>query len=226
MTIVLTGNISVSGQVVQQYTSKKNRVYRIRPALTCFSGDIVLKSFSAREALARETEVLRILAGKIRVPKILAQLDNCLLLEYLPGTNLAEWLETEENSNCQELAGSVKNRMTELAIWLKGFYQVMAATTGRPMRLGDVNLRNFIVHDALAAVDFEDVQPGNPEEDLGKIAAFVLKYRPENTPWKQQLARFWLAISAELFDVGMEALTREMVRELDLMKIRRNSAEL
>ena len=77
-----------------------------------------------------------------------------------------------------------------------------------------------------AAVDFEDVQPGNPEEDLGEIAAFALMYRPENTPWKQQLVKYWLSISAELFNVEMEALTREMLRELEFMKIRRTSAEV
>ena len=92
---------------------------------------------------------------------------------------------------------------------------------GHPVIMGDVNLRNFVVGDRITGMDFEDVRTGQKREDLGTIAAFILMYAPEQTPWKQELVDIWLDMAGAAFSLPRNELADEMARELQAMAMRR-----
>ncbi len=200
------------------FPSKKNRVQLV----TC--GDettmMVFKQLTDPAKIKREAQILTMLQGKVAVPALLGEHETGLLLEYIPGGTLADWLERAEKENPDSLLPAVQEKMGELLDWLAGFYKVME-NQGQAMIMGDVNLRNFIVGKQLTGIDFEDVKEGLPAEDLGKVAAFILMYAPEGTIWKQKLVDFWLAQAARGFSQDRALLVREMEQELQAMQIRR-----
>jgi hypothetical protein len=207
--------------VVETFTSKKNRVHRVTGIQTGGSAFGVLKEFADARTADKEAGILRMLHGTVAVPAALGQEGSCLLLEYIPGITLADWLEKAEADEPQRITAAVRHRLVQLIDWLQGFYTCLEADMGQTMIMGDVNLRNFVVGDTITGIDFEDVRAGQKKEDLGTIAAFILMYAPEQTPWKQELVDIWLNMAGAAFSLERNELADEMTRALQDMAMRR-----
>lgn len=125
------------------------------------------------------------------VPKMLHSLPGILVMEYLRAPNLLDVLEMQEKNGFDP------------APWraLRGCLRGIHGCTG--MTPEDGNLRNFLWDGGrIAAVDLEHYRCGQPEEAALRIAAFVLEYRPKDTPLKKSiaecLAKEWAFSEAEL----------------------------
>ena len=207
--------------VVETFTSKKNRVHRVAGIPGWGFAWGVLKEFADARTADKEAEILRLLRGQVAVPAVLGQAGSRLLLEYISGITLADWLEEAEAKNPTRITAAVRQRLRQLTDWLRGFYTCLEASMGHPVIMGDVNLRNFVVGDRITGMDFEDVRTGQKREDLGTIAAFILMYAPEQTPWKQELVDIWLDMAGAAFSLPRNELADEMARELQAMAMRR-----
>jgi hypothetical protein len=208
-------------KVLRTFTSKKNQVQLVQEDLDPRRPPRVLKTMADPIRAEREAQILEFLSDRISVPKLLARKDNSLLLEYIPGVTLADWLEQAEKENPNRVTREVEDQLESLLQWLTGFYIALEQGLGKAGIMGDVNLRNFIVGETLTGIDFEEVGDGHPSEDLGKIAAFILMYAPERTPWKLQLVDFWLTRAGQVFSLQRQLLVNEMQKELEAMQIRR-----
>lgn len=217
-----SAKIPSEGIMKKVFNSKKNWVAMVHfPEGIYPHHTVVMKRFTHPENAVREAGVLSRLQGKAAVPRVFACRGTELILEYVPGLTLAEWLEIQEKNYPDTIPPVVDQMLMRLLDWLSCFYAALSEDAGATVVMGDVNLRNFIVGDTLTGIDFEDSAQGNIQEDLGKIAAFILMYRPEKTRWKSALVDHWLAVSSQKFGIPRERIQQEMDAEMERMALRR-----
>jgi hypothetical protein len=176
--------------VKQEFFSIKNQVYLIQDT---DDDEKVLKIFRDRRVLEKEKENLKRFSPTS--PGILAESEESLLLEYIPGRNLLDiYVQLEaDGGDAEALAVQIASILKRLYVLSPGY------------RLGDVNLRNFIQEDKsglLRFVDFEDACLGETEEDAGRMLAFLLTYRPVDTEWKKA---FVICLAERLIQSGQDA---------------------
>jgi hypothetical protein len=194
----------------KKFFSRRNEVY-------LFSGnapDEMLIRFVYKKYISgnrnNELSALTALKGK-RVPRILAQSNSALCLEYIPGLTMLECMETAER-NGESFSGLID----ELLDFLKGFYNMMPGVI-----YGDVNLRNFIAAESgVYGVDLEETQPGRPETDIGRAAAFMLTYKPV-TNYKREAAGYLISSAAKKLSLDISDTEKQKEKELSYMLIRR-----
>lgn len=194
--------------------SKRNKVYRIVED----QGSYILKRFENHENYLREKEILSILkkAG-VRVPTIIKAQDDYLHLEDLGQVNFLDWYEKEEKNKTLDLSMAY-----ELLGWLKDFYSALFDFYGEQLILYDINFKNFIlVDDKIYGIDFEQVQPGNIEEDAGRLTAFALTYDPSMTGWKKNFRNKFIDILSEKLNIEKEKIIGEEGKELKAIEKRR-----
>jgi aminoglycoside phosphotransferase (APT) family kinase protein len=193
----------------RQFTSRKNPVYLVRDA---HGHQFVLKY---SPLASKEVNVLQALRQRgVPVPQVLRKEGECFLMEYIPGPTLCDFLEEQET-----MGRDFQTILHILVLWLHCFYQ---AFPKEGIILGDPNLRNFIFIGCIYGIDFESLCYGRPEEDLGRVCAFLLTYKPAFTPWKKRAA-------AQLWDLGIRELNLDpglalgaLQSELKAMEQRRN----
>lgn len=173
-------------QILKEFKSKKNRVFLIEAfTLDKRSVKLILKKleYSSPDEADRLIELKK--AG-IKVPSLYYSGEDYIVLEYIPGPTLLDYLcYLEEKNTKSSVAMSVFDK---LSCWLKRFY---SCNKSKSYILGDVNYRNFILHqeETIYRVDLEDCRPGDIEEDIGRFCAFGLTYFPEFTDWKMDIYR-------------------------------------
>lgn len=194
--------------------SKKNKVSRI------INGDKthILKTYTKAKNMEKEIEVLKFLNKEdVLAPKILKINEKSIVLEDLgERTLLFAYEEVEKNKE------DYRYLIQGILSCLKDFYKISEIYYERECILSDMNFRNFIVKDKqIYRIDFEDVDFGEKESDLGKLLAFGLTYSPEYTNWKKDFEReFILAIEASgIYD--MESVIAEENLELERIRKRR-----
>ncbi len=217
-----SAKIPAEGIMKKVFSSKKNWVAMVHfPEGIYPHQTVVMKRFTHPVNAVREAGFLDRLRGRAAVPRVFACRGTELILEYVPGLTLAEWLEAQEMNHPDTIPPVVDQMLLKLLDWLSRFYAALSGNEGDTVVMGDVNLRNFIVGDTLTGIDFEDAAAGDIEEDLGKIAAFMLMYRPEKTRWKSALVDRWLAAASQQFDIPRERIQLEMDAEMERMALRR-----
>jgi len=187
----------------------------------------VVKKYSyPQESLSRETEVLtHLYQAGLAVPAIIHAGADHLVMEYIQGLTLLEWLEIEEKKSPDiTIRPEALKLIEKLAHWLKRFYAI-TSLDGNNYILGDVNLRNFIAGDKLYGLDFESRIKGRIEEDLGKLCAFTLTYHPPFTAWKYKLVDSIIEIIPAYLNVPAGSVTLEMSKELAEIAMRRSPIE-
>lgn len=220
--------------IEKKFKSKRNDVYLIT-ASTIPGGDrlfknifcsikeqnrimFILKQFDREELLLKEVKYLQDFSVKdIYVPALYYYKDKQLYLEYIAGKTMLQKIEIAEEKNIEP--SKLTKLLAQFVSWLDSFYLKTGLT------IGDVNLRNFLVSHTTGKVygiDFEDVKEGAIEQDIGKICAFILTYRPEFTPWKKELIKLFLKIIKERVDVDIDLIKNEFIAELKSISIRRN----
>jgi predicted Ser/Thr protein kinase len=176
--------------VKQEFFSIKNRVYLIQDT---DDEEKVLKIFRDRSVLEKEKENLKRFSPIS--PRVLDESEESLLLEYIPGRNLLDiYVQLEADG------GDAGALLEQIASVLERLYVLSPG-----YRLGDINLRNFILEDKsglLRFVDFEEACLGQTEEDVGRMLAFLLTYRPVDTEWKRD---FVIRLAERLIQSGQDA---------------------
>lgn len=216
----------VSYQLEKRFYSKKNEValYSFCDAKNNLKKWVV-KHFSSPRRCRKEAKVLKILSSSgLAVPGIIYSTNHCIIMEYIQGETLLAWLEKSEQT-AAPVAGTT-GLLTALASWLQDAYQALHRAYGHSMILGDVNLRNFVLSECIYGLDFEECRAGSPEEDLGRLCAFVLTYNPGFTLWKYRfVAAIKNVIAAEL-NLSWQRVFTEMLKELEQMSKRRNEQNM
>ena len=196
--------------ILRQYKSRRNRAVLVQTE----KGTAVVKTFSAEEAFQKELQIYeRLRNTDIPCAQVLSVRDNMLMLSCLPGKNLVECLQQQE-----ERKQPLWDVWDQLAAWLISFHR----QTGLGMT--DVNLRNFIYDEntkTLYGLDFEECSPCDISIPAARAAAFIRTYKPENTPLKQEISRYLLRRFAEEYEMEVEALTAESARQEAILLTRR-----
>lgn len=192
---------------------RKYKSFRNHVSVMQGEESLVVKTFQEEAAFQREWQVYRLLQQKLPCARVIRAQDRTLVLSRLPGENLVDHLEAQERTGVPQW--DVWNK---LAAWLIRFHQL----TGFPMQ--DVNLRNFLYDETtqtLYGLDFEECEAGSMEVCAAQVAAFVRLYRPENTPMKQKISQYILALFAQNLQMEVEDLYLESVRQEEKLLQRR-----
>ena len=203
------------------FKSRRNRVWR--------EGERVYKKYGQlpgentggplRRA-AYEADMLTYLhCCGVPVPKVYSCAYDLLVMEYIDGITLADFIEQNEAATPKMEAGRLAR---EILHWFDAFYSAMQKGSIR----GDVNCRNFLImqHGNIVGVDFETAHSGYREKDLGRLMAYILTYRPEYTPYKIELSDLLLEGFTAHFGLNPKLAILEKGWELDAMNDRRVSS--
>lgn len=199
----------MSEKIILKYKSRRNDVRLIQNNVERY----VVKSFSMEEDFQKELKIYKMLQ-KIDIPcaKIIMICDKTLLLTELPGENLVDCLEEQENTGY--VNWDIWKKLVE---WLA----VLQKQTGFGMT--DVNLRNFLYDQEskiLYGVDFEECVKTDIITPAASLAAFIRNYFPENTPLKQEISTFILNRFAYIYDLEIDILLCESQKQETLLKER------
>ena len=158
-----------------------------------------------------EASILRELYSHgVAVPNILGRRGNTLLLEYLPGEPLPDWIERGDYDP-EALAHA-------LCDWFAAFYAVMPEGEMR----GDVNGRNFLYDGTkIYSVDFEDRCFGGRAKDAGRLAAYIGTYRTRDPEKQAMLAEAFTRKFAARCECEPAFIFIEQEMELKAMARRR-----
>lgn len=195
--------------------SKRNRVTLVELVHDRERRLAVAKEHASSTAAAAERDrLLHLAAAGLRVPKPYGLRGSVLYLEQIKGPLLVEAVEQQ--------APAPRRWCGPLARWLWQLHSL----EGGPLK-GDVNLRNFILGPGgIWGLDFEELPPGRPEVDLGRICAFILTTRPAFVPGRSQMCRLLLEAYGALAPVGdpwthclleLEAMARRRPGERELI---------
>lgn len=149
--------------IVKQFPSRKNKVCLVDRE----GWRLVLKVYD-NDRCGNEAEVLRAArrAG-IAVPEVVETSDHALLMEFIPGRAVNDYLET----------ASMGEKVLGVAEWLATFHKAFRSGDNVLVR-SDAIFKNFIVSDRIYGIDFELSHMGRPEEDVGEALAYLLDTDP------------------------------------------------
>lgn len=175
--------------------SKKNEVFLIRGEAADGNTLSVVCKLSRKKDPEREFRMLGFLRScRVRVPQPLLCLGNLLVVEYIEGMSLADLFSADRGPENVRVA-------EELSRWLAGLHRITrrqlvgetdfpvgCGDAGDSLLMGDVNLKNFLyAPEGIYGLDFEDYTFGNPLQELGRVAAFILANDPGFQSWKYGL---------------------------------------
>lgn len=170
--------------------SIRNRVWLVE---TDVRPVVVKRSLSGRSPEEFETMLLAKKAG-LAVPYPLYMDNAYLVTEYISGESCSLLVNRMFNARAAEGIGD----------WLGAFHESMESS-GRSLTMCDAVLENFIMHEGTVyGVDLEDAAPGDPMDDLGRMASSILGNEPFFTPIKFDLC-FRMIESYEA-RTGMESM--------------------
>ncbi len=208
----------VEYRAVKEYFSRVNSVFLIE-RLNEKKERLILKDFG------NNSERIRAELNGIKVferisPKIYYSDSRYLVHEYIPGATFLSCFEDAEKTDSDP--GEL---ITHLIEFLKSAYDSAPGYI-----LGDINFNNFIIMEGksetcdpfpISFIDYENVKPGDIEEDLGRIIAFALTYDPPYTEWKQRFAGRFISHSVSILKVSEDKICRHIELEFKAMKTRR-----
>jgi len=204
-------------ELLEQFKSRKNRVYRVRA-----KGEIkVLKIFSSSEALDREYQMLDLLKDRLNIPRIYSvdRRRRMLVMEFIEGENLCDLV----NSTIEHDIADNLRIIEKLARWFSDFHIL---SKDKQMIRGDSILRNFILDckGEIYGVDFEESRKGRAEEDIAEICISILTTDPEFTEGKFELCKRFL--EAYSGDIDLSFLREQLFETLEKFSARRKDVTL
>jgi len=189
---------------MKQFISKRNQIF-LRDGL-------VVKRLTGPEQAVEEAENLfRLYQAGVSVPRVMKQIHNEIIMEYIPGETIPDFLERMEAERDEALLRQTAQR---LFLWFKQFYE--AVDYGRTGEIrGEVNGRNFIIaENRVVSVDFEERAFGKAEQDIGRLLAFIRTYDLAVSV-KRHFSRLFESAVLE----GLRLPAREIHREYRLERI-------
>lgn len=199
-------------KILETYTSRRNCAVLVQRD----GGRLVVKTFASEGSFQKELQIYRLLQHKdLPCAEVIGVDDKTLLLSELPGRNLVECLQQQEQRGLP--LWEVWEKLVE---WIIGFRRC----TGLVMT--DVNLRNFLYDEktkTLYGLDFEECEDCDLLLPAARIAAYIRTYKPENTPLKQEISQYVLNLFAHSCGLNAEMLLLESRRqEAKLLQRRKN----
>lgn len=199
-------------QALGKYKSRRNSARLVQTD----AGRFVVKTFSEKGSFQKELQIYRLLQGKdVPCAKVIRADNKTLVLSELPGQNLVECLQQQEQTGMP-----VWEVWEKLVAWLTAFQR----HTGFVMT--DVNLRNFLYDEKtkiLCGLDFEECGVGSMVIPAARVAAFIRTYKPENTALKQEISQYVLNLFAQSCSLEFDVLFRESRRqEVKILERRKN----
>lgn len=199
-----------NGRKIKRMRSKRNRVELWEDE----SGRrVIKKTYADPMNLQKEKENLARLIG-LRVPKILQEEKDALVLTYLKGECMGDVLQRweREGRDAEEIFCALIDWLEELEGRCQG-------------RLADVNLRNFLWDGSrIYGVDFEEeiTQGENGlEQNFGGILAFYWLHAPEGTAYKKNM----IQKACRLADGRMNVQMVRQAARLEEQRIRARRSE-
>ncbi len=191
----LTRRFALPIQYIVPFTSRKNSVFLVR-----YHGKLaVCKQFNSIESAHKEwTLLFRLKSIGIPAPNPITLFGNWSIREFVDGTPISDLIDMDSHNT---------RWILPLAMWLYSFHRYAN------LKLGDVNLRNFIFQEesrTIYAIDFEDVSQGNPLEDIGDLVVHILTHRPEFTDNKFRMATMLIKSYSELARIDRENIVNEL----------------
>jgi len=210
-------------KVIRLLPGKHNRVYLVQGPRE----QVVLKQFHDPADRQREACWLKQAGEKqLVVPALLARSETTLVLSYFPGHTLLDRLVALERKQVPPQSGPFQHLANCLCTWLQAFYGAFP-TTG----LNDMNWRNFIATQPdgtsqakgprIARVDLEACAHGSAARDAGRMAAFLLAYRPAFSAWKLAAGSLFLHRLCACLHIQRPACVHALRLELAAMEKRR-----
>jgi len=194
-------------------------VFRSKRNTVILRGGVVEKRVASVEAASFEAAMLeKLYAAGISVPKLITSEGCVIKMGYVAGETLPAFLTRLEKT--PDLS-ALLSAADETIRWFEGFYRAVDHDKTGEIR-GDVNGRNFLYNGGCCrSLDFEERTTGAKEQDIGRLIAYVITYRPPNTPVKTAFADRLLRAAVETFDADTAAVIRFRDQELAAMRVRR-----
>lgn len=202
----------MTAETIRNYKSRRNSAVLLQSD----AGRFVVKTFAEEESFQKELQIYRLLEGKALPCATVIRTENrTLVLSELPGENLVECLERQEQTGLP-----VWDIWEKLVNWLILFQRYTGFT------MTDVNLRNFLYDDQTATLyglDFEECGVCSVLIPAASVAAFIRTYEPQNTTLKQEISQYVLKLFAQNCRMEEDRLFLESKRqEESIMERRKN----
>ncbi len=207
----LTRRFALPIQYIVPFTSRKNSVFLVR-----YHGKLaVCKHFKSVESAQKEwTLLFRLKSIGIPAPNPITLFGNWSIREFVDGVPISDLIDMDSHNI---------RWITPLAIWLYSFHRYVN------LKLGDVNLRNFIFQEenrAIYAIDFEDVSQGNPLEDIGDLVVHILTHRPEFTDNKFRMATTLIKSYSDIAKISRKSIINELYDAFLRAAVRRRNLSI
>ncbi|WDV45624.1 hypothetical protein PV797_19345 [Clostridiaceae bacterium M8S5] len=212
---MLNKELSNNIELKHRFKSKKNIVYS--GVLKNEKKECVIKVY--KKLMCRDKEVFWLEnLQNVKIPLLYEKKSDYIIMQYIHGDLLIDRIEKLElNNNLQ-----YQSLINHICHWFEDFYKACYSIKGEKYILYDVNLRNFIIGKELHAVDFEECKKGDYEQDIGRLCAFILTYRPEFTDWKISFAKDVYDMFICKIKLDRVLVKKYMLREFDDIERRRN----
>ncbi len=214
-----------SFDILYQFYSKKNKVYRVQFNKGLFYGKTaIMKVFGEKSVKAYERDMLINLKRLgVNVPLFLNEGEDFIIMEDIGDDLLLNRYENMEESQSYDFISIVRPTCD----WLKSFYAATKNYYKKEIALNDVNFRNFIfVKNKVVGIDFEQVSEGSIATDIGKLAAYSLTYSPERTNWKYDFVEYEIDYLCNELNIKRDDVINEFRRELANIQCRRHQNKL
>jgi|GEM_PF-578803 len=203
---------------VKKYFSRLNSVFLIE-SLNEKREKLILKDFENNsERTIAELNGMKIFENFS--PKVYFSDHRYLVHEYIPGNTL---LSSYEEAEKKLTNGNI--HINSLVEFLNTAYESAPGYI-----LGDINFNNFIIRESkpqnsgtlpISFIDYENVKPGEIEEDLGRIIAFALTYDPVFTDWKFGFVAEFIERAVKLLKADKAKMLFYAEKEFEAMNVRR-----
>ena len=208
-------------ECLDKFKSKKNDVRKIKIIKDDKKEEtVVVKHFENKAGFEKEKKFLDLAIKKnIDVPNVLYYKDNTIISEYIKGELLLSSLFKD------------KEQIVLLSNTLKDIYKKFNDENNNIYNnknliiLGDMNLRNFIFskeNKKIYRIDFESIEYGKIEKDLGRLCAFCMSYDPCFTSEKIKVTKELFYYLLKILKISKETFKEEIILELSKIEKRRN----
>ena len=229
--------------IIQKLNSKKNTVVKVvfnRPT-DSFPKNIVIKIFRTLNAQKEYSELIKLQNQELTVPRILFFRNPFLILNYIEGENLCDFIN-DKLIDVQELGllddnnrKKIEESLLKLAEWLGNLHinNMISKENLSVLNKGDTRLRDFIFNTVTGQIygtDFEDSYVGNPIDDLAWVCCSLLDTNPGvfemNDPRpKIDLINYFLKSYYEMnpgFEFNFTYFAERLIEDLNEVMRRRN----
>lgn len=234
---------------LKRIPSKKNVVFdlKFKKEPKEYPAQVILKVFKTDHYQTELNALKKLKTQELRVPEVLFEGDNYLLMEKIQGNNLCDFINDNltGNKHLSELGTQISLELVkavkELALWFAKLHTQNSHNQDKKIHIpvlnkGDARLRDFIFNNSsstIYGVDFEESYIGNHMDDLAWICCSFLDTNPGifqmNSP-KHKIDLVILFLNkyyeySKKFYFSMNYFAKKLIENLNIV-IRRRSLNI